>query len=92
MKLVYCPTCKDLFKLTHEWQTCKCGKSSGRLLKDGLTARINQYAVPVGIAESTLVRGSIQYIYGDAKVAEPVAAWVYADSDLHIQVEADKGE
>lgn len=48
MKLIFCPKCGDLFKLSQSTKKCLCKKSYGKYL-DGLNAEIGGNAVPVGI-------------------------------------------
>ena len=88
VKLIYCPTCKDIFRLTKRERTCRCGRSSGYLLKDGITARINDYAVPLGMSDRSIGMASAAYIYKSKKIT-PVDVWVYPKDDPNIKVEPD---
>jgi hypothetical protein len=48
MKLIFCPECWDVVKLsTKSTRTCECGKASGRYI-DNLNAEISGTAVAVG--------------------------------------------
>jgi len=38
VKLLFCPTCKDIFNLTYESKRCKCGCVQGQYESDGLHA------------------------------------------------------
>ena len=50
MKLIFCPHCHDVRRLfPGSITTCRCGKSSGRYLADGLHAEIAGDAIPLGI-------------------------------------------
>lgn len=48
MKLIYCPKCKDIIKLTMVYRTCFCGQSSGKYL-NYINAEIHGEAIPIGI-------------------------------------------
>ena len=53
MKLLYCPRCEDVIKLTQNVRYCECKKSSGKYLFDGLNAEVYGEAVPLGFANSS---------------------------------------
>lgn len=53
MKLIYCPHCKDVRRLTFEKRECECGASFGYYYKDGLHAVIGGDAIPLGIDNFT---------------------------------------
>jgi hypothetical protein len=50
MKLIFCPLCEDVRKLHKEETKCRCGKSSGKYLEDGLHAVIAGEAIPLGFS------------------------------------------
>ena len=55
MKLGYCISCKDMFKLTKNVRGCSCGKCSGRL-------RGHEFAIVLGpIKVIGINEGSFQY-------------------------------
>lgn len=54
MKLILCPHCSDLFRLTHTYKTCECGESAGNYVDD-LYAVTYGKAIPVGFANSSFV-------------------------------------
>ena len=54
MKLIFCSTCHDVFKLSRTLKSCECGKAKGRYLADGLYAEINGGAIPIGMALSLI--------------------------------------
>ena len=57
MKLLYCNSCHDIFKLGYSLKSCACGLSSGNYLPDGLNAEIHgEFAMTLGFANSTFVR------------------------------------
>ena len=58
MKLIYCPACKDLFKLhiSKKPKSCMCGCSWGRYLKNGKNAIIGGFAIPIGIDNKSFMR------------------------------------
>jgi len=47
MKLLYCEHCGDLFNLTNEEKTCKCGKAKGKYFGN-LYAEVSG-GIPIGI-------------------------------------------
>ncbi|MFA5344771.1 MAG: hypothetical protein WC315_00650 [Candidatus Omnitrophota bacterium] len=56
MKLILCPKCQDVVKGDYAPRTCKCGASGLQYLKDGLNAIYWGEAIPLGFANSTLVK------------------------------------
>ena len=52
MKLIYCPMCKDVRRLTRRKRKCSCGQAWGRYVND-LEAEVGGTAVPLGIAWSS---------------------------------------
>ncbi|MFK4706124.1 hypothetical protein ABIC83_002963 [Roseateles asaccharophilus] len=54
MKLLLCPSCKDVRKLLFERTVCQCGASWGQYI-DNLNASIGGRAIPLGFANSTLL-------------------------------------
>jgi len=54
MKLVYCPTCKDIFNLTVDVKTCSCNCSGG-YYTDNINAKLYGNAVPIGFLNSEFV-------------------------------------
>lgn len=48
MKLIYCPTCGDIIRLTYVDKSCDCGFIHGRYVT-GLVAEISKEAIPLGI-------------------------------------------
>jgi len=55
MKLILCPKCKDVRKLLLSKVYCSCGECWGYYTADGLNAIINDKAIPLGFANSSLV-------------------------------------
>jgi len=56
MKLLFCPHCQDVFKLTKEFRACECGESYGSYKSDGLNATYGGNCVPLGIKNTSLVQ------------------------------------
>jgi len=54
MKLILCKHCKDVVKLKHQKTSCDCGKCWGWYVDD-LNAVINKEAIPIGLANSSLI-------------------------------------
>ena len=86
MKLIFCPACDDAFKLSRTLKSCKCGKAKGRYLEDGIHAEINQYAIPIGMANSTVVKGVVAYLGGNKTMDARIDAWVFKVDEPHIKV------
>ena len=55
MKLIYCPHCHDIRKLSYMLTSCECGHSFGQYNEDGLNAAYGGDAVPLGFANSSFV-------------------------------------
>ncbi len=62
MKLIFCPDCQDVFKLTKTVKSCECGRCSGKYI-NGLEAIYND-GIPLGFNNTSL---------GMAIAAQPVA-------------------
>jgi hypothetical protein len=54
MKLIYCPDCSDMVRLTLRKRSCACKKSWGKYT-DNLNAVIGGIAIPIGISNSSFV-------------------------------------
>jgi len=54
MKLLLCMKCSDIFSLTFEDRTCKCGETSGKYIDD-LNAEIKGECMPIGFANSSFI-------------------------------------
>lgn len=55
MKFIFCPHCEDIVRLKRETRYCQCRSSWGRYTDDA-NAIINNVAIPLGLANSTLVK------------------------------------
>ena len=55
MKLLYCPTCHDIYNIKHEPKTCLCGATSGMYRSDGLTVDVGGNPVVLGIHNTSFV-------------------------------------
>lgn len=56
MKLIFCPICHDIVKLTMKVRrSCLCETSWGHYEEDGLNAIYGGQAVPLGFANSSFV-------------------------------------
>jgi hypothetical protein len=53
MKLIFCPACQDVIKLTPCLRYCACGESYG-YYTDEIKAVIGGRAIPLGIANNSL--------------------------------------
>ena len=54
MKLIFCSTCMDVFKLTYELRSCKCGKCVGRYDEDGCNSVTNGIGHALAIGNGSL--------------------------------------
>jgi len=56
MKLIFCPACWDMVKMSdEEKRTCECGASWGYYHEDGLHATYGGLCVPIGIANDSFM-------------------------------------
>jgi hypothetical protein len=55
MKLIFCPRCQDVRKLSYDLRTCECGASWGKYYEDGLSAMIGGEAIAVGFNNSNFL-------------------------------------
>jgi len=56
MKLLLCKECQDIVRLIDVKRTCKCGKVGGKYTDDLSAIYFGEMAVPIGFANSTLVK------------------------------------
>lgn len=64
MKLIYCPKCGDVRKLTkHKWRHCACKASYGRYKPDGWYAEVGGKSIVLGINNNEL-RRAINFVPG----------------------------
>jgi hypothetical protein len=55
MKLIFCPLCQDVIKLTLALRYCQCGESHGYYLDD-INAQIGGKAIPLGFMNYSLAQ------------------------------------
>jgi hypothetical protein len=53
MKLLYCPTCGDVFNLQRYLKSCRCGETKG-LYKDRVNAEVNGKGISLAIGNGSL--------------------------------------
>lgn len=53
MKLLYCITCEDVFKLDKDLRSCRCGIVKGRYI-DNITAETNGKGISLAIGNGSL--------------------------------------
>jgi hypothetical protein len=89
MKILYCPKCGDLFKLTHhELRECRCkrDKVKGKYRGDGKHAEVSKNAVSIKIPNGS-IKKAIRRMERlrkdkpkakdkDYKAHSPIPAWV----------------
>lgn len=56
MKLLFCKACQDLFNLAATERVCRCGETRGRYVDDLNAIYSGGPAVPIGIANGSLVQ------------------------------------
>ena len=54
MKLLFCPACSDVFKLTYDLRCCSCGKVRGRYTDDTF-AEVNGEGYSLAIGNGSLL-------------------------------------
>ncbi len=54
MKLLFCPSCKDLKALRSRYRTCVCHHSSARLMDDGNTVTYRGAAIILAMKDEDL--------------------------------------
>jgi hypothetical protein len=54
LKLLFCPDCSDVFKLSLEMRSCTCGKVRGQYLADGHHAVVNGEGYSLAIDNNSL--------------------------------------
>ncbi len=60
MKLLLCKDCQDVIRLIPESKrSCKCGKIGGKYIDSLNAVYYGETAVPIGFANSTLVRAVV---------------------------------
>lgn len=55
MKLLLCKNCNDIFNLDYLEKSCRCGFTRGKYLDQRLAEYFGEYAVPIGIANDSLI-------------------------------------
>ena len=53
MKLLFCPKCHDMFKLTHKHKSCECGEVTGNYINN-TNAVTNGKGISVAIGNGSL--------------------------------------
>lgn len=54
MKLLFCPECNDVFRLTRTERVCECGATKGMYLEDGLHAKYSG-GIPLGFTNHSFI-------------------------------------
>lgn len=77
MKLIFCPYCWDILKLTRAMERkCKCGKSQGRCLPDGNNVWATKSALVLGLDNYGLKNAAYKRLSGgDAEI--PIPCWLF---------------
>jgi hypothetical protein len=71
MKIIYCMSCGDLFRLEFEKKDCKCGRSSGQYTTSEM-AKFSGDALPIGIANPDLETAARRF----PRKTTGIRAWV----------------
>lgn len=53
MKLLFCLICRDIFNLSSEHKTCKCGRAEGIYIND--IDAVHNGGIPLGIANTSFI-------------------------------------
>jgi len=56
MKLLYCKRCHDIIKLSQRLKTCDCGNVKGMYSTERQAQFVGEFAVPLGIQNSSFER------------------------------------
>lgn len=56
MKLIFCPECHDVIKMSFNTRYCECKLSWGKYLEDGLHAEIGGKTISLGFNNTDFVR------------------------------------
>ena len=86
MKLIYCPVCKDIVKLTRRIRSCQCGQSSGRY-KDDVNAIISGRSIPLGIDNTSFLKARLARPYHDIGDGALFTAFVIPHNCDTVEVE-----
>lgn len=82
MKLLYCPLCQDIFKLSsHHTRTCFCGITRGRYERGSGHAIVNGKGISVAIANLDLSSAVARVKDGKGNTA--VRCWVRPNEGNH---------
>lgn len=72
MKLLMCLNCGDIFNLTSNVKSCRCGNSSGRYV-DNLNVEIKGNCKAIGFANQKFINAyQLQKIEDEAQSGKPV--------------------
>jgi hypothetical protein len=64
MKLLFCPNCSDVFKLSGEIRSCKCGMCRGKYHDDYHRAVVNGKGMSIGIDNQTMHMAYSELMFG----------------------------
>lgn len=84
MKLLYCPKCGDVRKLTFAETVCDCGESSGRYLADGVRAVVTGRALVIGI-DNFCLRHFEQLRWRHPEETYTIPAWLMRDGAPNVE-------
>lgn len=92
MKLLFCPLCWDVKKLTRkEERQCKCGRVRGRCLPDGSLVWVNQQALVLGLNNRDLFEAATKRLAGgDAEI--PLTCFLFEKGYRKISIVEDPPE
>lgn len=78
MKLLVCLLCDDVFSLRSRKRTCQCKSSSGKYLKDNLTAEFSGPCLLLGFANSTYIQAVRDQVKRGDEGLEPMGLPLYS--------------
>jgi len=88
MKLLYCKKCDDVFRIYKEPRSCRCGKTKGKYLEDGLHAVYQGEGVPLGIGDGEFNRQISKFPFNASK-GKNFDAWVTSVDSIRFQCVSD---
>ena len=84
MKLLFCPMCYDVFKLTRKvFRSCKCGNCKGKYNKDGHTAIVNGKGLSFAINNRELLLAYHKVASGGNNKTSKIECWARPHTGKH---------
>jgi hypothetical protein len=84
MKLLFCPVCGDVVKLTHQFRSCQCRACQGRYVSDDVVAVTGDCAEVIGL-DSGGVHAALALVDSNDRRGPDIAAWMFQHGSDRIQ-------